>query len=39
MRFKIQFVDNIRPLEEVYPFLKEFNFTPISIKRDYFIER
>lgn len=37
MKFKIQSVDNIRPLEEVYPVLKAFNFTPISIKRDYFI--
>lgn len=38
MKFKIQSVDNIRPLEEVYPVLKEFNFTPISIKGDYFTE-
>lgn len=38
MRFKIQSVDNIRPLEEIYPVLKEFNFTPISIKRSYFTE-
>lgn len=38
MKFKIQSVDNTRPLEEVYPVLKEFNFTPMSIKRSYFTE-
>lgn len=38
MKFKIQSVNNMRPLEEVYPVLKDFNFTPISIKRSYCTE-
>lgn len=35
MKFKIQSVDETRPLESVYPILKEFKFTPWSVKKTY----